>query len=726
MKLCSEFSRPFIRPLLPPLLLVQTVMLFQLTACVEGDGSGRGDIQPPVARISPEVMSIHGHQRVDNYFWIRDDSRSDPDVLRLLEAENQYTRAMLAHTNGFQNKLFNEIAGRLKADDRSVPVKSKDYLYYREFRQGGEHPVYLRSRVNVKHGEEVLLDVNENAAGLNYYHLGNWSVSPGQDLVAYTEDTLSRREYTLRFKRIASNILLQDSINGISPAIAWAKDNETVFYVKKHPLTLLPYQVYRHRLGQDPSRDQLVYEEKDPAFHTSVYASRSEDYVVILLSSTSSTEIRLIDAGQPLSAPLLFLPREPQHEYRIRHLSDRFYVLTNWKAENFQVMRVNKERIGTKAHWEQVVPHRKDTLIEDIELFENYLVINERSMGLPAIKIMDLNGGELEKIEFPGPAYSVRLHANPEVKTARVRYLYESLKTPQSVYEYDIETRTRALLKRKEVAGNYIPDQYRSERIWIKARDGVKIPVSLVYKKDKFNKGQNPLYLYAYGAYGHSTDPSFQSKRLSLIDRGFIIALVHVRGGSEMGRHWYEAGRLLKKKNTFQDFIDATRALTDLGWGDQDKVFAAGASAGGLLMGVVANDASRLYRGIIARVPFVDVVTTMLDESIPLTTEEFEEWGNPGLEKDYRYILSYSPYDQVSETRYPNMLVTTGLYDSQVQYFEPVKWVSKLRKHNTSHNPILLHIDMNTGHGGASGRYQRFRMDALEYAFILDTIGTYQ
>lgn len=676
----------------------------------------------PQAKILPETLIIHGEQRIDNYYWIRDDSRSDPEVLALLDAENQYTQTMLAHTEQLQTRLFDEITARLKADDKSVPVKSKDYIYYREFRQGGEQPLYLRRKADLQAEEQVLLNVNEHAEGHSYYKVGNWNVSHGQDLLAYAEDTVGRREYTLKFKHIDSGRLLKDSIQGVSSSIAWARDNETVFYVRRHPLTLLPYQVYRHRLGENPAKDKLVYEENDTAFHVSVYTSRSDDYVVISLDSTSSTEIRLINTQKPLSAPVIFSPREENHEYRIRHVQGYFYILTNWDAENFRVMRVAEQKIGSKEHWKEVIAHREGTLLEDMELFEQYLVVNERSMGLSHLKIMSLGGELLKNIEFPEAVYALSLHSNPEVQSPGLRYTYNSLTLPRSVYEYNFQSQKITLMQRQEPAGNYNPDKYRSERVWISARDGAKVPVSLVYRKDLFEKGKNPLYLNAYGAYGYSLDPYFRSKRLSLIDRGFVFALVHVRGGSELGRHWYQEGKLFNKKNTFQDFIDATRELTDQGWGDEDKVFAMGGSAGGLLMGVIANEAPELYKAIVAHVPFVDVVTTMLDDSIPLTTEEFEEWGNPGIKKDYQYMLSYSPYDRVSEKEYPYMLVTTGLHDSQVQYFEPVKWVSKLRHSNSGENPILLHVNMNTGHGGASGRYERYRMDAKEYAFILDAM----
>lgn len=710
-------------------ILLMFALVGVLGSCTEGVFVTK-EIRPPDTRMEPEVMKLHGDIRVDNYYWIRDDNRTDPEVLELLATENNYTESLLAHTETFQDQLFTEITGRLKAEDRSVPVKSKDFLYFQEFRHGQEHPVYLRQNIRKENETEteteVLLDVNQEANGHDYYRIGSWNVSFNQDLLAYTEDTKGRRQYNLRFRKISSGDSLTDELVNVSPTVAWSQDNETLFYVKKHPETLLPYQVYRHRLGDRQEMDQLVYEEIETGFYTSVYRSRSEDYIVILLTSTTSSEVRLIDARHPESEPVVFIPREADHEYRIRHQGDNFYVMTNLQAKNFRIMRVKEEHLsdlkGIKAHWQEIVPHRKDTLIEDMELFKDRLIVNERSNGLSYLKVMSTDGEFLKNIDFPDPVYTVSLHSNMDKDASVLRYVYNSLTVPNSVYEFDFETQLSMLVKREEVVGSYDPTQYQSERIWVLARDGVKVPVSLVYRKDALQKGSNPLYLYGYGAYGYSTDPYFRSKRLSLLERGFVIALIHVRGGSEMGRQWYESGKLFHKKNTFFDFIDATRALTESGWGDKDKVFAAGGSAGGLLMGVIANEAPELYKGIVAHVPFVDMVTTMLDESIPLTTEEYEEWGNPAIKEDYDYMLSYSPYDQVAAKSYPSMLVTTGLYDSQVQYFEPVKWVSKLRQFNQSDNSILLKIEMDAGHSGASGRYEQYKMDALEYAYILDAL----
>lgn len=680
-------------------------------------------IQPPVAAIKPKLLSIHNHTRTDNYYWIRDDDRKDPEVLKLLADENSYTRKVMAHTQSLQKALFEEITARLKDDDQSVPVRREDYWYWREFREGGEYPLYMRKSTTDSSEAEVMLDANLLSKGHDYYAVGTWAVSSSQDILAYADDTVSRRRYTIHFKNLTTGEMYTDEISNTSASIAWANDNKTLFYVVKHPQTLLPYKVYSHRLGDDPADDLLVYEEMDDTFHTKVYKTRSKDYVVIFLTSTLSTEAILIDAEHPRSAPVKFLPREVAHEYDIRQLGDTFYVRTNWQAENFRLMKVKAGRSSDKANWQEVIPHRDDVLLADVELFEEYLVLNEISEGLPHIRTIHLKSGDERDLEFPEPAYSASLHINPQVDSKRLRYSYSSLTTPDSVFEFDMDSGDSKLIKQDEVVGRFNPADYRTERHFATVRDGTKVPISLVYHKGFRKHNKNPLYVYGYGSYGASMYPSFRSSRLTLLDRGFVYAIIHVRGGEEMGRAWYEKGKLLFKRNTFRDFIDATKYLLENGYGDRDKVFAAGGSAGGLLMGVIANEAPELYTGIIAHVPFVDVVTTMLDESIPLTTGEFDEWGNPKIKEYYDYMLSYSPYDQVKAQDYPNIFVTTGLHDSQVQYFEPVKWVAKLRAMKTDNNLLLMDINMDTGHGGASGRYEHYRLDALEDAFVFDLLG---
>ena len=681
------------------------------------------DLVPPVAQQHEKILSIHGQDRMDEYYWIRDDTRKDPDVLKLLAAENAYTKAVMAHSEQLQDDLFNEISNRLAADDRTVPVLTGNYLYFREYHEGGEYPVYVRARADSPDDEEVMLDANRLSEGHEFYQIGNWSVSPGEGLLAYAEDTLSRRKYTIRFKDLGTGDRLEDEIQNVASSIAWAADDRTVFYVDKDPVTLLPYRVYRHKIGVPRSEDVLVYEEMDDAFSTSVYTTRSRKYIVISLGSTDSSEIRLINADEPDSSPTVFLAREDDHEYWLRHIDGMFYIRTNWLAENFRLMKVEEDNIGDKSGWREVIPHRQDVLLQDVEIFNHHLVVVEQINGLPQLRIITLDDGQDRIISFPDPAYTARLHSNPEVDTHLLRYVYSSLTTPESVFEFNMESGESELLKEERVLGGFDRTRYTSERRMFTARDGTSVPVSIVYRTDLFKKGKNPVYIYAYGSYGFSMNPSFLSKRLSLLDRGFVYAIVHVRGGEELGRHWYDDGKLLNKKNTFYDFIDGSKFLVEEGYADACNVFAAGASAGGLLMGVIANEAPELYKGIIADVPFVDVITTMLDESIPLTTGEFKEWGDPKIKQYYDYMLSYSPYDQVKAQNYPNMLVTTGLYDSQVQYFEPVKWVSRLRRVKQDDNLLLIDIDMDTGHGGASGRYERHRMDALEYAFILELSG---
>ncbi|MBQ60599.1 MAG: oligopeptidase B [Gammaproteobacteria bacterium] len=707
---------PELRYLLRRSVLILSLLL---SGCSVPDNKVN-DISPPVAQQHEKRVSIHGIDRIDEYYWIRDDTRKDPDVLNLLAEENAYTSAVMAGSEKLQHDLFVEISGRLVANDRTVPVKKGNYLYLREFHEGGEYPLYIRSPADNPKDEEVLLDANNMSKGHEFYHIGNWSVSPGEGLLAFAEDVVSRREYTIRFKDLTTGERLKDEIPKVAPSIAWAADNRTVFYVDKNPETLLPYRVYRHEIGSSRSDDVQVYEELDDAFSTSVYVTRSQKFIVISIESIEATEIRLIDANNTSSSPKTFLPREDSHEYKLRHIDDMFYIRTNWQADNFRLMKVKDSELGDKAMWQEVIAHRPGILLRDFEVFNDYLVAVEQSNGLPQLRIIKLYDEAERVITFSESAYTVYLHSNPEVSSSKLRYVYSSLTTPLSDFELDMETGESILLKEEKVLGGFDRSLYRTERRMFSARDGTQVPVSLVYRRDLYRKGTNPIYLYAYGAYGYSMNPSFLSKRLSLLDRGFVYAIVHVRGGSELGRQWYEDGKLLNKKNSFFDFIDGTRFLIAEGYASADKVFAAGGSAGGLIMGVIANEAPGLYQGIVADVPFVDVVTTMLDESIPLTSGEFTEWGNPKDKQFYQYMLSYSPYDQVKAQKYPNMLVTTGLNDSQVQYFEPVKWVSRLRRLKLDDNLLLISISMDSGHSGASGRYERHWQDALEYAFVLE------
>jgi len=565
-----------------------------------------------------------------------------------------------------------------------------------------------------------LLDANSLSKGHDFYQLGNWKVSPNHQQIAYAEDTLSRRLFRVKIRDIADQRDLVDTITGAATSLAWSADGHYLFYVRKHPQTLREHEVYRHTVGTSSDQDVLIYTEQDTAFSVSVSESRSKAFILIRHESTDSTEVSVIPAGQPEAEIETLLGREEKHEYRARHHDGYFYLLTNWQASNFRLMRVAEDQLNSKQSWQEIIPARDNVLISDFEIFDEFIVVEERAQGLSRLKIRFFDDREDISIPVSETPYTIALSSNPESASDRVRYQFSSLITPDSVFEFDVHTRQSILLKQDKIVGNYDPALYQSSRFEFSARDGVKVPVSMVYRQGLYRAGQNPAYLYAYGAYGYSSSPYFRKSILSLIDRGFVFAIIHVRGGQEKGRSWYDQGRLLNKKNTFNDFIDATRFLAENEFIDADRAFASGSSAGGLLMGVIANQAPQLYRGIIARVPFVDVVTTMLDGSIPLTNLEFLEWGDPRNRADYDYMLSYSPYDQIKPQGYTNMLVTTGLFDSQVQYFEPVKWVSRLRRLKTDENQLLLDIDMTSGHGGSSGRYQRYRKTALEYAFILD------
>lgn len=722
----NPFQNPFMYRSRTAVINWFVVFVIVLTAgCSSKKADEQQQSSAPVAEQRAHVMVEHGDQRNDPYYWLRDDTRTNPDVLAYLEAENSYTKSMMRHTEELQETLYQEIAGRLVADDRTVPIKRGNYEYFREFRQGGEYPIYMR-RKSDSHKADVLLDVNELAKEHEYFKVGNWAVNFSEDKLAYVSDSVSRRIYTLQIKDLKTGELLSDNLQGVSTSIAWSADGRSLFYVKKDLETLLPYQVYQHKLGSDQSQDKLIYEEKDHGFYTRVYNSRSKKFIVISSQSTDSSEIRLISASTPTAEPTMVLSREAEHQYRVRHVGDTLYVITNWLADNFRVMKVADDQLGDKTRWQEIVPGRADTLISDIEVFNDYLVLEERFDGLPRIRVINRETGQDKLLNFEDQVYTTWLHSNPEVDTNKLRYGYGSLATPESIFEYNMHTGEQKLLKQKEVRGGFVSDRYQTERVKIAARDETIIPISIVYKKAIVSLKEAPLYIKAYGAYGYSSEPNFSPKIVSLLDRGFVIAIVHVRGGSEMGRHWYDQGKLFEKRNTFWDFIDATKSLVESGYGDKDKVVAVGGSAGGLLMGVIANEAPQLYLGVIAHVPFVDVVTTMLDESIPLTTGEFSEWGNPKEQAAYEYMLSYSPYDQLQPQNYPNMFVTAGLHDSQVQYYEPAKWVAKLRDIKTDNNKLLLDVDMTTGHGGASGRYARYKTDALEYAFVLDILGIAQ
>lgn len=676
-------------------------------------------LTPPKAKQIPKELTIHGHTRIDKYFWLRE--RDNPEVIAYLQAENDYKDAVLKHTQKLQEKLYKEIIGRFKQTDMSVPYKDNGYYYYTRYEEGQEHPIYCRKRGSLEAPEEIMLNVNEMAKGHDFYQVVGLSVSDDNKFLAFGVDTVSRRKYTVHFKNLETNEILPDALPNTSGGAAWASDNKTVFYAIKDS-TLRPFKIMRHILGTDPAEDTEVFHEKDSTFNTYVYRSKSKKYILINSTSTLSTEYRYLEANDPTGHFKIFNPRERDHEYSIEHFEDKFYIVTNWDAKNFRLMETPIDHTD-KKYWREVISHRDDVLLEDIEVFKNYLAIGERKNGLRQIRIIDQTNGTEHYLDFGEPAYTAYASINPEFDTELLRYGYTSLTTPNSTYDYNMRTREKTLLKQEEVLGGFNPKNYKTERLYATAKDSVKIPISLVYRVGLVKDGNNPLLLYGYGSYGASTDASFSSVRLSLLDRGFVYAIAHIRGGQEMGRQWYEDGKLLKKRNTFTDFIACAEYLIAEKFTNPEKLFAMGGSAGGLLIGAVVNMRPDLFKGAIAAVPWVDVVTTMLDESIPLTTNEFDEWGNPKQKEFYDYMLSYSPYDNVVAQNYPNMFVTTGLHDSQVQYWEPAKWVAKLRELKTDNNILVLHTDMKAGHGGKAGRFERHRLTAMEYAFMLDLLG---
>lgn len=680
---------------------------------------------PPVAAAKPyAVVSPHG-TRSDPYYWLRDDTRSRPEVLDYLKAENAYFEAMSAPYRDLTAKLAKELIGRLAEDDNTVPYKNKDYLYSTRYQAGKEHPIHVRRPLG-SDGEQVLVDGNLEAAGKEYYRLGGRAVSPRQDLLAFTEDTRGRYQHTLRFREIATGRDLPERIAGLQSQIAWAADNRTIYYVENDPVTLLSTRVRKHVLGTDPKSDPVIYEEKDTSFYLGVGKTGDERFILIRLGSTVASEVRFIEAGDPSGTPRVLAPRETGVLYEADHVNGRWVIKTDWKAPNFRLMAVADAAdtdVGGKETWQELVPHDSKVFLEDFAVFADYLALGERSDGLLRLRYAPWTDlGRWKRVPTDEPASTQGFDVNAEQGTPKLRYSYSSLATPDSIYEVDMRTGERTLLKRQPVPG-YDPAGYATERVWATARDGARVPVSLVYRKGFVRNGTAPLYQYGYGSYGATLDPAFDSTVVSLLDRGFVYAIAHIRGGQELGRAWYDDGRLLRKKNTFTDFVDVTDFLVREKYAAPDKVFASGASAGGLLMGAVANMAGEKYRGIVAHVPYVDAVTTMLDESIPLVTNEFEEWGNPKQKDYYDYMLSYSPYDNVRAQPYPAMLITTGLHDSQVQYYEPAKWVARLRAMKTDRNPLLFKINMAAGHGGRSGRFASLRETAEEYAFLLSCLG---
>jgi oligopeptidase B len=686
------------------------------TACKKAESQP----QPPVAEKIKKEFQEFGKTRVDNYYWLKE--RENPKVVEYLTAENEYLKAVMNPTEALQEKLYQEIVGRIKQADLSVPYRDSGYYYYTRFEEGKEYPIYCRKKGGLDAPEEVMLNGNDMAEGQPFFSLMGLEVSPDNTLLAFAVDTASRRLYVQRFKNLATGEILADEIPNTLGMAAWSSDNKTVFYVRKDAVTLRPYRVMKHVLGTRDWEDQQVFRESDEAFNTSVYKSKSKKYIVIASESTLSTEYWILDSDRPDGQFKVVQPREPDLEYHVEHFRDKLYIRTNYQAKNFRLMEAPLDK-PAKENWVEIIPHRNDVLLEGFEIFNDFLVVEERKAGLSQIRAIGWKDKAEHSLDFGEATYAASIGVNPEFDTDWLRYNYSSLTTPNSTYDYNLKTREKKLLKQQEVLGGFSPENYQAERLYATAADGVKIPISLVYRKGLERNGNNPLLEYGYGSYGASEDPYFDSSILSLLDRGFIYALVHIRGGSEMGRAWYEDGKLLKKKNTFTDFIACAEHLIAEKFTRPEKLFAAGASAGGLLMGAVVNMRPDLFRGVIAGVPYVDVITTMLDPSIPLTAQEFDEWGNPNNKGYYEYMLSYSPYDNVEAKEYPAMLVTTGLHDSQVQYWEPAKWVAKLRSLKTDKNRLLLRTNMDAGHGGQSGRFRRHRETALEFAFLLDLTG---
>jgi len=677
-------------------------------------------MNPPFAQKIRKELVSNGDIRIDDYYWLN--QREDPGVIEYLKAENTYTDFMLADVKELREKLFSEILGRIKQTDESVPFKVRGFYYYYRYEQGKEYPIHCRKEGNLEAPEKILLDVNELAKGHSYCHVGGLQVSPDNTLLAYGIDTVSRRMYDIRIMDIATGKVFEDVIPDTSGSVAWANDSKTLFYTLKNTETLREDRIMKHVLSVPVSEDIGIFYEKDEAFNTCVYKSKSQKFIMIASSSTVSNEYRFLDADKPNEAFTLIQPRVRDLEYSVDHFGDHFYIRTNLGAKNFRMMKTPLNNT-TKDHWEEVIPYRPEVLTDGFEIFRDFLVVSERANATNLLRIVNWNDKSEYYVSFDEEVYEAGIDYNPDFDSDLLRFNYSSLTTPNSVYDYHLVTKKRTLLKRQEVVGDFDPEKYESKRLFATAADGVKIPVSIVYRKGIQLTGDHPVLLYGYGSYGISMDPYFSSVRLSLLDRGFVYAIAHIRGGQELGRQWYEDGKLLKKKNTFTDFIACAELMIGQKYTSQQKLFAMGGSAGGLLMGAVINLRPDLFKGIVAAVPFVDVITTMLDETIPLTTGEYDEWGNPNNSEAYQYMKSYSPYDNVESKNYPNMLVTTGLHDSQVQYFEPAKWVAKLRELKTDQNLLLLHINMDAGHGGASGRFERYKETALEYAFFFKLLG---
>lgn len=711
------------------IIQLTTVISLTFASACKDQPMKNTDAKAPIAEKEPKELTVHGDTRIDNYFWMRltDEQKTAKNkdeqtkkVEAYLEAENDYFDKVTSDTKDFQESLFQEMKGRIKEDDSSVPYKNNGYFYITRYEKGKQYPIYSRKKGNLEAPEEILFNVNEEAEGHEYFQLGGLNVSPNNKLAAFAVDTVSRRQYVIKIKNLETGEIYKDEIKNTTGGSVWANDNKTLYYTLKDPVTLRSEKIFKHTLGTDASEDVEVFHEKDETFGTYVYKTKSKKYIVIGCYNTVSSEFRVLSADNPNGKFKVIQPRERNLEYSISHYGDSFYVLTNKDgATNFKLMKTPVDKT-TKENWVDVIPHRDDTLLEDISIFKEYLVLEERSNGLSKVRIKRWDNSKDEYLPFDEETYSVNVYSNPEFDTDIIRYSYNSFTTPSSVIDYNMKDRTKDVKKEQEVlGGTFDKSNYKSERVWATARDGKKVAISLVYHKDTELNENTPLLQYAYGSYGYTIPDGFSTTRLSLLDRGFVYALAHIRGSQYLGREWYEDGKMLHKKNTFNDFVDCSKFLIENKYTSAKHLYAMGGSAGGLLMGAIVNMNPELYNGVVAAVPFVDVISTMLDESIPLTTGEFDEWGNPKNKEYYDYILSYSPYDQVAAKEYPNMLVTTGYFDSQVQYWEPAKWVAKLRDVKTGDNILLMHTNMDAGHGGASGRFDALKETARDYTFFL-------
>lgn len=676
-------------------------------------------IIPPIAKIIPKEMEKFGEVRIDNYFWLKD--RENPEVIDYLKKENAYYKKMTAHTKEFQKELFEEMKSRIKEDDESVPYLYNGYYYITRFEKGKNYPIYSRKKESLSAKEEILFNCNTLAKGHSYFQLGGLSISPDNKLASFSADTVGRRIYTIQVKNLETGKIFSDKIEKVTGSAVWANDNKTFFYSSQDEITLRSDKIFKHKLGTNQADDKLVYFEKDETFNVDIAKSKSRKYLAIEAESTLTTEYRILEADNPDGKFRVFQKRVRGLEYSINHYGDSFYIMTNKdNATNFKLMKT-PETATSKENWIEVIPHREDVLLEDIEIFKNFLVVEERFNGLHQIRIMPWSGEGEYYLPFESETYTAYTTANVDFDTDILRYAYQSMATPSSVIDFNMKTKTKEIKKEHKIqGGKFDKNNYIEERLWANSKDGTKIPISMVYRKGLKKEGKNPLLLYAYGSYGHSMDATFSSTRLTLLDRGFVFAIAHIRGGEDLGRHWYEHGKLLKKKNTFTDFIDCSQFLIEQKYTSPRHLYAEGGSAGGLLMGAIVNIDPHLYNGIIAQVPFVDVITTMLDDTIPLTTGEYDEWGNPNIKKYFKYMASYSPYDNIKKQNYPNMYVSTGLHDSQVQYWEPAKWVAKLRNMKTNDSILFLDTNMDAGHGGASGRFEAIKEMAKEFSFLLD------